>query len=146
LIKNREYASQSRSRKKLYVDELEKTIENIRAENSSLKQQVTTLSDENKTLKRQILAIATTIKNKSALVSSPGAPSTFTKLTTVGAGRPGNNVKTVSACLLVSFQVFNRCFLLISVKAIMFMVFTFEVLWEKQPLAVFPNQQMYVLY
>jgi len=125
LIKNREYASQSRSRKKQYVDELEKTIENIRAENSSLKQQVTTLSDENKTLKRQMLAIATTIKKKSApaSISSSGTPNTFTKLTSVGAG--SNNVKTVATCLL----------------AIMFMVFTFEVLWEKQPLAVFPNQQ-----
>lgn len=122
LIKNREYASQSRSRKKQYVDELEKALEEVRAENTSLKQQVGTLSDENKVLKKQISAIATTIKKSASLSSSTSGVSTLSKLTTVGAGR-SNNTKTVSACLL----------------AIMLMSFTFSAFWDKEPMFDFPT-------
>jgi hypothetical protein len=62
LVKNREYASQSRSRKKLFVDELEKQLEQARAETEEVKKQNKALMDENKLLKRQLGCIADTIK------------------------------------------------------------------------------------
>jgi hypothetical protein len=126
LIKNREYASQSRSRKKQYVDELEKTIEAVRVENASLKQQVSSLNDENKTLKRQIVAIATKIKKSVPATPANASGGVFTKLTSVG-GRSTNNVKMISTCLM----------------AIMFMVFTFGIFWDHpQPVQLLPSTPM----
>lgn len=62
MVKNREYASQSRSRKKLYVDELEKQLEQSRAETDAYKKQNQVLIEENKILKKQLGHIAETIK------------------------------------------------------------------------------------
>lgn len=114
LVKNREYASQSRSRKKLFVDELEKTIEDLRAENTSLlaqntslSAQVTSLTEENKGLRRKITTIATTIKKSSTSHTHSGASTPLsgsasgilTRLTTVGGTRQGAS-KTVGVCVL----------------------------------------------
>jgi len=119
LIKNREYASQSRHRKKVFVDDLQKKMEAVQEENTSLKTQVQSLSEENQVLKRKIAAIAESVKKKSS------SSEFLKKMTTIG--RPTPN-KTVSACLLV----------------IMFMAFTFGVFWDNQPnkhLTVFPSGQ-----
>jgi len=127
-VKNREYASQSRSRKKLFVDELEKQLEQARAETEEVKKQNKALMDENKLLKRQLGCIADTIKkaqlnngsnkDSASLSASSGSvgSSLFDKLK-VGAGRtPAAATKGVSACLL----------------AIFFMVFTFAAFWDNE--------------
>jgi len=117
LIKNREYASQSRHRKKAFVDDLQKKLEMVQDENSLLKCQVQALSEENHLLKGKIGAIVESIKKKSTTSSC------MKKLTSIG--RPSTPNKTISACLLV----------------MMFMAFTVGVFWENQPnlLPVFPN-------
>jgi len=125
LIKNREYASQSRNRKKAFVDDLQKKIESVQEENALLKSQVQSLSEENQVLKRKISAIAESIKKKTS------SSDFLKKITTIG--RPASPNKTISACLLV----------------MMFMVFTFGVFWENQPKqllpTVFPNGKSFHL-
>ncbi len=99
-MKNREYASQSRSRKKQYVDELEKKLEISNAEIETLKKHNHTISEENKILKRQLSSIADTIKkSQTNLSASSGSVGVFSKF--VSIGRANNTTKTVSACLLV---------------------------------------------
>jgi bZIP Maf transcription factor len=124
LVKNREYASQSRSRKKQFVDDLEKQLEVARAEAAEYKKQNQVLTEENKLLKRQLGSIAETIKKsqlnaggsaaKSNLSSSSGSVGVFDKFVKIGAGRNSATSKGVSACLL----------------AIFFMVFTFATFWD----------------
>jgi len=116
LIKNREYASQSRNRKKAFVDDLQKKFEGVQEENDALKNQVRALSEENQVLKRKIGAIADSIKKKTS-------SDYLKKFTTIG--RPNPN-KTISACLMV----------------MLFMAFTFGVFWESPSpkfSGVFPN-------
>jgi hypothetical protein len=136
LVKNREYASQSRSRKKNFVDELEKQLEAARAEIEEVKKHNKTLQDENKLLKRQLGCIAETIKksqlnagkdaaalassgpSSSPLSASSGsvATSVFDKLK-IGAGRSSAAAtRGFSACVL----------------AIFFMVFTFAAFWDNE--------------
>eukprot|EP00026_Physarum_polycephalum_P006809 Phypoly_transcript_06861.p1 GENE.Phypoly_transcript_06861~~Phypoly_transcript_06861.p1 ORF type:complete len:286 (+),score=100.26 Phypoly_transcript_06861:752-1609(+) len=135
LVKNREYASQSRSRKKQFVDELEKQLEAARAETEEVKKQNKALMDENKLLKRQLGCIAETIKKsqlnagKEIAASSSGATPTplsassgsiatsvFDKLK-IGHGRSvAAASKGFSACVL----------------AIFFMVFTFAAFWDNE--------------
>jgi transcription factor HY5 len=142
LVKNREYASQSRSRKKLYVDELEKQLEVARAETEGYKRQNHLLAEENRALKRQLGSIAEAIKKSqhggmrtsgtthvvNGLSTSPASSGMFANFTTIGGGRQSVvPSKTVSACLL----------------AIFFMVFTFATFWDNhEPLGMtlFPNQ------
>jgi hypothetical protein len=105
LIKNREYASQSRSRKKVFVDDLQKKFEEIQQENMLLKRQVHVVTEENIMLKKQINAIAASIKRSSTPVPPPTVPQTMMMM---GRNFPPNmftigrvaNVKT-AACLLV---------------------------------------------
>lgn len=113
LVKNREYASQSRSRKKQYVDELEKQLEQARAETDIYKKHNQMLLEENKILKKQLGHIAETIKksqhggnamraqNPSLAASTPGM---FAQFTTIGGGRQSMlPSKTVSACVFVCY-------------------------------------------
>jgi bZIP transcription factor len=125
LVKNREYASQSRTRKKQYVDELEKHLETARAEAETYKKQNHMLMEENKVLKRQLGHIAEAIK-KTQQVGTSGVgmggvsvgpvgpamhhgrpnvvPGMFVNFGTIGGGRHAVPSKTVSACLLVCEQ------------------------------------------
>jgi len=143
LVKNREYASQSRSRKKQYVDEIEKQLEVARAETEGYKRQNQMLAEENRALKRQLGSIAEAIKKSqhggmrasgvthnahvvNGLSTSSGSVGNmFTNFTMIGGGRQ-SVPKTVGACLL----------------AIVFMVFTFATFWDNEPLGMtlFPNQ------
>eukprot|EP00026_Physarum_polycephalum_P008771 Phypoly_transcript_08871.p1 GENE.Phypoly_transcript_08871~~Phypoly_transcript_08871.p1 ORF type:complete len:464 (+),score=87.08 Phypoly_transcript_08871:209-1393(+) len=142
LVKNREYASQSRNRKKQYMDDIEKQLEVARAETEGYKRQNQMLIEENKALKRQLGSIAEAIKKSqhagmrtgggahvvNGLSSSSGSVGMFSNFTMIGAGRQSMvPSKTVSACLL----------------AVFFMVFTFATFWDNnEPLGVtlFPNQ------
>jgi len=133
LIKNREYASQSRSRKKLFVDDLQKKFDVIQQENVVLKRQIHSVTTENILLKKQLEAIATTIKRSNATnnnhqtVNHPTVNHTTIhhptmmhqpmhmqagNFFTIGRAAP---VKT-AACLL----------------AVMFMIFTFGLIMEKE--------------
>jgi hypothetical protein len=119
-VKNREYASQSRSRKKQYVDELEKQLEVARAETEGYKRHNHMLAEENRALKRQLGSIAEAIKKSqhggmraggagvggahivNGLSSSSGSVGMFANFTMIGAGRQSVvPSKTVSACLMV---------------------------------------------
>lgn len=124
-MKNREYASQSRSRKKQFVDDLAQQLEAAKAEADEYKKQNQALVEENKILKKQLGSIAETIKKvqqngaaKTAaanLSASSGSVGVFDKFVKVGAGRASTaSGKGVSACLL----------------AIFFMVFTFAAFWD----------------
>eukprot|EP01128_Nolandella_sp_AFSM9_P007346 TRINITY_DN399_c0_g6_i2.p1 TRINITY_DN399_c0_g6~~TRINITY_DN399_c0_g6_i2.p1 ORF type:complete len:615 (+),score=236.44 TRINITY_DN399_c0_g6_i2:259-1845(+) len=57
LVKNRESAHSSRMRKKYYLAEIEKEVEELRVENARLKANVSTLSDENVQLRAKLLDI-----------------------------------------------------------------------------------------
>jgi hypothetical protein len=118
LVKNREYASQSRNRKKQYVDEIEKQLDQAKAETDAIRKQNQALVEENKLLKKQLGNIADAIKksqNGTANLSSSSGNGVgvFAKFATIGGGR-NNASRTVSACLL----------------AICFMVFTFATFWN----------------
>jgi len=130
LVKNREYASQSRTRKKQYVDEIEKQLDQAKAETDVIRKQNQALMEENKLLKKQLGNIADAIKKSQSgapnLSSSSGNVGMFAKFATIGGGR-NNTSKTVSACLL----------------AICFMVFTFATFWNvDEPLGarLFPKE------
>jgi len=110
LIKNREYASQSRGRKKVYVDELEKKIADISAENSSLKSQVQCLTDENGKLKKHIAGLGASGKQTQTFSNM------CSKIASIGNGH-SLQAKTASACVLVVF----------------FMAFSFGIYWDKEP-------------
>eukprot|EP01111_Echinosteliopsis_oligospora_P010568 TRINITY_DN3324_c0_g1_i1.p1 TRINITY_DN3324_c0_g1~~TRINITY_DN3324_c0_g1_i1.p1 ORF type:complete len:534 (+),score=165.99 TRINITY_DN3324_c0_g1_i1:96-1697(+) len=75
LVKNREYASQSRTRRKQHMDDVEKQLEAARYEIDSLKRQNTTLVEENSTLKKQLSSIAATIKRQILSNSTSGRAS-----------------------------------------------------------------------
>lgn len=111
LIKNREYAQSSRNKKKQYVEEIEKKLQDSNAENSQLQQKLIQLEMENKALKLQLTKIGTAIKQDPEILQrmqriagkkAPSTPSTST----------GSNKKftaTVSASLFVilfSFGLF----------------------------------------
>jgi len=68
LIKNRESAQASRQRKKSYVDELEKKLENLSGDNMNLFEKVTNLNKENDQLKQEVSYLQS-ILSKSGLVN-----------------------------------------------------------------------------
>jgi len=62
LIKNRESAQLSRQRKRLYIEELEKKVTALSAENTELIKQVTLVTSENGSLKEENFQLQTFIK------------------------------------------------------------------------------------
>eukprot|EP01112_Ceratiomyxa_fruticulosa_P010174 TRINITY_DN2682_c0_g2_i1.p1 TRINITY_DN2682_c0_g2~~TRINITY_DN2682_c0_g2_i1.p1 ORF type:complete len:523 (-),score=131.14 TRINITY_DN2682_c0_g2_i1:63-1631(-) len=101
LIKNREYASQSRERKKNYHEGLERKLEDQTKEFTAVKIENQSLRAENEMLKRQLAGITATIKASSSLSSlfTVGRPST---------GSMFSGPKTAaSACLLAVLCVFT---------------------------------------
>eukprot|EP01098_Paradermamoeba_levis_P014760 TRINITY_DN71_c0_g1_i1.p1 TRINITY_DN71_c0_g1~~TRINITY_DN71_c0_g1_i1.p1 ORF type:complete len:356 (+),score=76.79 TRINITY_DN71_c0_g1_i1:189-1256(+) len=73
LIKNRESAQLSRQRKRLYIEELEKRVSGLSADNNDLVKQLALLTSENQTLKEEMFHLQNFIKQSPVLISS-GAP------------------------------------------------------------------------
>lgn len=58
LIKNRESAQASRERKKIYLKDLEKTVDSLQSSNKELSTKINSLEEENNRLKEQLLRVS----------------------------------------------------------------------------------------
>ncbi|GAM25027.1 hypothetical protein SAMD00019534_082020 [Acytostelium subglobosum LB1] len=103
LIKNREYASQSRSRRKVYVESIESKLQRSANENASIKSQLTTMKDENRELKKQLFTLTQTLK------SNPSLAEAFGKVFSIGNAGSKKTAATVS--LFVFCVLFTLTFL-----------------------------------
>eukprot|EP01113_Clastostelium_recurvatum_P045484 TRINITY_DN781_c0_g1_i2.p1 TRINITY_DN781_c0_g1~~TRINITY_DN781_c0_g1_i2.p1 ORF type:complete len:535 (-),score=189.17 TRINITY_DN781_c0_g1_i2:40-1644(-) len=103
LIKNREYASQSRSRKRNHQEAIEKKLETQTSEVTATRMENERLRAENEALKRQLAGITVTIKSNSSLSSlfSIGSSSSSSRTSRTGAAT------TASAFLLAFLCVFS---------------------------------------
>ncbi|KAF2072701.1 hypothetical protein CYY_005981 [Polysphondylium violaceum] len=72
LVKNREYASQSRSRRKVYVENIEQKLQKSNTDNNSIKTQLQMMKEENKALKKQLYSITSTFKSNPSLAEAFG--------------------------------------------------------------------------
>eukprot|EP01133_Synstelium_polycarpum_P002643 gene2643-3048_t len=104
LIKNREYASQSRSRRKVYVENIEQKLQKNNQETTSIKQQLTNMKEENKILKKQLFTLTQTLK------SNPSIAEAFGKIfSPLGSADSKKAAATIS--LFVFFSLFTLTFL-----------------------------------
>eukprot|EP01105_Mastigella_eilhardi_P006965 TRINITY_DN18457_c0_g1_i1.p1 TRINITY_DN18457_c0_g1~~TRINITY_DN18457_c0_g1_i1.p1 ORF type:complete len:484 (+),score=157.58 TRINITY_DN18457_c0_g1_i1:91-1542(+) len=104
-IKNREYAQQSRNKKKVLMDEIEKELNFSKSENTSLHAQVsalttrnTQLENENQSLRDQVRQLQSKFADSSL---HPAAPSGFFAGGTTAGQRSYRAPVSVTACLLV---------------------------------------------
>jgi len=102
LIKNRESAQASRQRKKVYVDELETEIANLKNQNSQLTNQVGQLVVENRDLKDELKKLHTLVK-KTGLLSNDTKSSKSTDSSNVGSHQ---KVGVYLLILMFSFGLF----------------------------------------
>ncbi|EGG13619.1 basic-leucine zipper transcription factor [Cavenderia fasciculata] len=127
LIKNREYASQSRDRKKLYVNQVVDQLEKSELDSRQLKSQLLAAQAEVRELKKQLEMVNQTIHNNPSLLeifgkfftfggsSSTVAPTqdkTTTTTTTTTSSESGTTKKASSVALFVFFCIFTFTFLL----------------------------------
>ncbi|EFA78656.1 putative basic-leucine zipper transcription factor [Heterostelium album PN500] len=104
LIKNREYASQSRSRRKVYVESIESKLQKTNNECSNIKQQLTEIKEENRELKKQLFSLTQTLK------ANPSLAEAFGKIFSIGSADSKKTAATLS--LFVFFTLFTFTFLL----------------------------------
>ncbi|GAM19058.1 hypothetical protein SAMD00019534_022330, partial [Acytostelium subglobosum LB1] len=104
LIKNREYASQSRSRKKVYVDTIESKLDKVNQENDNMRDQLDNFKNENRELKKQLFSLTSTLRANPALAEA------FGKIFSLGTAAPNKTAANVT--LFVFFVLFTFSFLL----------------------------------
>jgi hypothetical protein len=101
LIKNRESAQLSRLRKKIYIEELEKKVSLLTADNDTLTKQVVSIATEKKKLEEEVMYLQSIIKQ------SP-------QLAALASKRPSysgpKNVKAAGVCLLIVLFSFGLLF------------------------------------
>lgn len=97
MIKNRESAQASRQRKKMYIDELEAEIVQLRNQNTGLAKQVELFSNENRALREELFKIHSFVR-KSGFPSSVERVAPHPKVSEATAQK----VKTAGVCLLVT--------------------------------------------
>jgi len=102
LIKNRESAQLSRLRKKIYIEELERKVNQLQTDNENLTKQVNTVSTDRKKLQEEVTYLQGIIKQSPAL-SQIAANSTKKQVM-------GKNVKAAGICLLVVLFSFGLLF------------------------------------
>ncbi|EGC30180.1 hypothetical protein DICPUDRAFT_93022 [Dictyostelium purpureum] len=101
LVKNREYASQSRSRRKVYVENIESKLQKTNQDCMSIKTQLNQVKEENKMLKKQLYSIVSTLKSDSSLAQAFGK--LFAPL--------GNNKPSSTTTLFIFIFLFSFTFL-----------------------------------
>lgn len=104
LIKNRESAQLSRLRKKIYIEELERKVSHLTAQNETLTRQVQAITVDKKKLADEVLYLQNIIKQSPQLaaIASNGG----------GAKKPHvpRNVKAAGVCLLIVLFSFGLLF------------------------------------
>jgi Ni,Fe-hydrogenase III component G len=102
LIKNRESAQLSRLRKKIYIEELERKVNHLAAENDNLAKQVAAVNMDKKKLQDEVIYLQSIIKQNPNLVA----------LDAKQKQQPfvAKNVKAAGVCLLVVLFSFGLLF------------------------------------
>lgn len=103
LIKNRESAQLSRLRKKIYIEELEKKVTSLAAQNELLTQQVNSISADKKKLSEEVLYLQNIVKSSSHLPHSESS-------SLVPVKRNPSNLKAAGVCLLMVLFSFGLIF------------------------------------
>lgn len=104
LIKNRESALASRTRKKAHVEELQQQISEIQNEKKELADSVSALSGENEQLKQQVVHLQNIVRKTSFLAEL------WSRMTKPPSKEGAPNYKTATACLFVILFTFGLFF------------------------------------
>jgi len=104
LIKNRESALASRTRKKAHVEELQQQIAEIQNEKKDLADTVSSLSGENDQLKQQVVHLQNIVRKTSFLAEL------WSRMTKPPSKEGATNYKTATACLFVILFTFGLFF------------------------------------
>ena len=96
LIKNRESAQLSRQRKKQYMEELEKKVENLNATNESLAEQVSSLTSDKQKLEEEVLFLRNLVKQSPTMSPSEKKQALSSR-----------NAKAAGICLLIMLFSFG---------------------------------------
>lgn len=106
LIKNRESAQLSRLRKKIYIEELERKVNHLVAQNELLTQQVQTISGDKKKLTDEVLYLQSLIKQTPHF----GNAAAIDASSIMRRPAPSANLKAAGVCLLMVLFSFGLLF------------------------------------